>query len=258
MGFLSLSTDAPFLTNALILGHAAMAVYGDTPSLSFQGFIEMQTFADAESHTFALVAREDHNIVLAFRGARNLPNFMTGVNVRLAPAYGGKVHQGFLHAWATVRGPIVSLLDQWHTDHRRLWLTGHSLGGALATLAAVDLKGQGRPVQEVVTFGAPRVGDAAFAQGYQVPTVRFVNHHDPVPWVPPHLEQVGQQWCFLPDGRLVEKVSRWQLLLENALSYAMNRNWAETLAQQMRQSVANHLMTTYLEKLVAVTRKPVS
>jgi triacylglycerol lipase len=248
----TLSPEAPFLANAQRLAQVAMAAYWE---LSFQpqqarlAFPEIQTFADPETHTFALAAQDERNVVLAFRGSQNLPNFMSSVNVRLVPGFGGNVHQGFMHAWAMMRGPITALLDRWHTPGHTLWLTGHSLGGALATLAAADFKGQGRPVQQVMTFGAPRVGDAAFAQGYQLPTIRFVNHHDPVPWVPPHLEHVGQQWYFLPSGQLVEKVSRWQLVLENALTFALNRNWANTLAAQLRRSFRDHTMTTYLAKL---------
>lgn len=247
-----LSPEAPFLLNAVLLARASLAAYGQ-PRTAVGGdgitFGEIDLFTDEQTQTYALAMRNQQHIVLAFRGARNVSNFMTGVNVRLMPAYGGNVHQGFARAWATMRDAISTLLDRWQTDHRLLWLTGHSMGGALATLAAADFKGQGRPVREVVTFGAPRVGDAAFARGYQVPTIRFVNHHDPVPWVPPYLQHVGQQWHFLPDGRLVEKVSRWQLVLENALTFALNRNWPETLAQQMRQSLDNHLMETYLTRV---------
>lgn len=247
-----LSPDAPLLANAMMLARAAMAVYLDMPFRphpTHLAFPEVETFVDPETHTVALAAQDERNVVLAFRGTQNVLNFMTSVNVRLMPGLGGNVHQGFMHAWATLRGPVTALLDRWHTPGHALWLTGHSLGGALATLAAADFKGQGRPVQQVMTFGAPRVGDATFAQAYQLPTIRFVNHHDPVPWVPPHLQHVGQQWYFLPDGRLVEKVSRWQLVLENALSFALNRNWAATLATQMRQSFQDHTMATYLAKL---------
>eukprot|EP00438_Fugacium_kawagutii_P012235 Skav216851 [mRNA] locus=scaffold1042:23138:30668:+ [translate_table: standard] len=71
-----------------------------------------------------------------------------------------------------------------------LRIAGHSLGGALATLAAVDLTQRGWEVEGVVTFGSPKVGRESFKSLYQElglhhRTVRFANQCDPVPWVPP-------------------------------------------------------------------------
>lgn len=45
-------------------------------------------------------------------------------------------------------------------------VTGHSLGGALAILAAADIKSVGHKVDEVYTFGQPRVGNVAFSKWY--------------------------------------------------------------------------------------------
>lgn len=62
-------------------------------------------------------------------------------------------------------------------------LTGHSLGGALATIAAIVLP----DVKEAVTFGCPMVGDRAFCEQYQklsLKTTRYVYRNDPVPWLP--------------------------------------------------------------------------
>ena len=63
---------------------------------------------------------------------------------------------------------------------RTLWLTGHSLGGALATLCAQMFN----EVQGVYVFGSPRVGDTAFAAAYARPLWRFCNDGDVVVTVP--------------------------------------------------------------------------
>jgi hypothetical protein len=253
-----LTPDAAVLSNALILAQAALASYGSTLTHQradvAQVRAEVATFADEDTHTFCLVAHDEANVILAFRGTRRLPNWMTSANLWMLPAFGGKVHQGFAHAWSTVRVGVTEQLDRWHTAGRRLWITGHSLGGALATLAAEDFHGQGRAVQQVMTFGAPRVGDSVFAASYTIPTIRFVNYHDPVPWVPPHLTHVGQEWHFLPDGRLVQRMPRWLQVLEHALTLAFQGNWRETLADQLRQGVENHAMTTYLARLTQAAK----
>jgi hypothetical protein len=104
-----------------------------------------------------------------------------------------KVHRGFnefIQAGpsAVLRNPQqvkVSLPDLLHTDkNRKLYLTGHSLGGAAATLAGARLLSMGiSPIQiEVITFGAPAVGNEAFAAkfGPCLSLTRIVNSGDPV------------------------------------------------------------------------------
>ncbi len=73
---------------------------------------------------------------------------------------------------------------------RTLWITGHSLGGALARLSAAYARQAGVPVQGIYTFGSPRMGDRGFKQEYTQnglaeKTYRMINNHDPVPRVPP-------------------------------------------------------------------------
>jgi hypothetical protein len=61
-----------------------------------------------------------------------------------------------------------------------VWFTGHSLGGALATLAA----GRYERAPEVYTFGAPRVGDGEYVESLDTPVYRIVNGRDVVPKLP--------------------------------------------------------------------------
>lgn len=80
------------------------------------------------------------------------------------------VHTGFSSAYLSVRREVVeSVMALYRERPRPIWLTGHSLGGALATLCSYDLARRvAVPAEEisVVTFGAPRVGNAAFREVY--------------------------------------------------------------------------------------------
>ncbi len=71
---------------------------------------------------------------------------------------------------------------------RDLWITGHSLGAALATLLAASLDGPGPRIQGVYLFGSPRVGDDPFVQAYNRRyariTYRISNTSDVVTSVP--------------------------------------------------------------------------
>lgn len=101
-----------------------------------------------------------------------------------------KMHQGFIGAYLSVRDRIHQYVEG--SSSRRYRITGHSLGGAIATLCAVDLQYNfGREISiEAYTFGSPRVGNGAFTDSYnqRVPdTWRVVHGWDavvglPVPW----------------------------------------------------------------------------
>src|SRR5262249_34460233 len=80
-------------------------------------------------------------------------------------AIGGRAHLGFTalldEVWERVNAEARALLPG-----RQLYLTGHSLGGALATLAAYRFQKAGVPVAGVFTFGSPRVFDEELARQY--------------------------------------------------------------------------------------------
>lgn len=138
--------------------------------------------------------------VLAFRGTNELRDWL--VNLRALPRRwprGGLVHRGFLQALLQVWRPLRQQLRQCTGP---LFVTGHSLGGALATLAGAVLG-----PRAIYTFGAPRVGDAAFGATVQAPLYRVVNRRDVVPRLPtqgPLLRFVhaGTECRIGDDGRL--------------------------------------------------------
>jgi predicted lipase len=115
-----------------------------------------------------------------------------------SPAGGGAgqcwVHSGFLTAYDSVRPAVLGLVDTVLAgEEGEAWtvlLTGHSLGGALATLAAYDLslrRWTRRPRVAMYNFGSPRVGNRVFAAEFnaRVPDAwRVVNRSDAVCTVP--------------------------------------------------------------------------
>src|SRR5213079_949071 len=86
-----------------------------------------------------------------------------------------------------IRGACASRVQLGAAEDARdkpLFLTGHSMGGALAVLTACRLAKMGRPPVAIYTFGAPRVGDRNFCAGYSLPTYRIINGLDLVPEMP--------------------------------------------------------------------------
>jgi hypothetical protein len=111
--------------------------------------------------------------------------------------YGGRVHRGFAAALEGIWQPLTAKLRQLGDSTRRLVITGHSKGAALATLAGWRFHQEGRPVEAVYTFGSPRVGNDAFAEHYPVPLYRFEHRDDPVPHLPPPPRLARQLEPFL-------------------------------------------------------------
>jgi len=134
---------------------------------------------------FCMVSDQEFAIV-AFRGTQ--PNDWKDIfdDARYVPVGWphGHVHNGFAaalnEAWSALEDSLRRL-----PHGARVWFTGHSLGAALATLAADRFTG----TAGVYTFGSPRVGDQMFAGHFNARfnqrSFRYVNDHDVVTHVPP-------------------------------------------------------------------------
>ena len=121
------------------------------------------------------------------------------------------VHPGFFKLYELYQKKIIrNMADQSYILKNQKFpviVVGHSLGGALATFAAYDLTASGFNVQEVWTFGSPRVGSESFASAYANVlghrTWRVVNNNDKIPHVPhyPMYHHVpAELWCKSDNG----------------------------------------------------------
>lgn len=129
----------------------------------------------------------------------------------------GAVHRGFAESlaslWDEVAGHIGALAGAEASP--RLYFTGHSKGGALANLAAVCAP-QIWPgaIVRAVTFGAPRAGDADFADGFRAARIdcrRYEVAEDLVPDVPPGGVPVGTLYAVPVKSYALQLGLVWQL-----------------------------------------------
>jgi pimeloyl-ACP methyl ester carboxylesterase len=178
------------------LSEAALLAYAEesfaTPRFDRAGFTRVRFF-DAGS-TQCYVASNAAYAIVAFRGTESRPragenpygqfmsDWVTDFDIRMIPTpHGGRIHQGFDRALNEIWDELEEYLSQLTSAGCALWITGHSLGGALATLAAARIP----RLIGVHTFGAPRVGDKTFAERFDKPLYRWVNNNDVVPHLPP-------------------------------------------------------------------------
>jgi pimeloyl-ACP methyl ester carboxylesterase len=92
------------------------------------------------------------------------------------------VHAGFLAHWELSYGKCTNELWKALSSGKKIYLTGHSLGGAVALIWAEMLTGENA---EIYTFGCPRVGNDAFSESIKIPHFRVVNGIDLITNLPP-------------------------------------------------------------------------
>ncbi len=175
------------------------------------GLPEVEFFSGSSTQCY--MASNNDFLILVFRGteirrrgdssdfANILADLATDAHIALVEwEQGGKVHRGFKEALDEVWEGLLAYLRSKETARRTVWFTGHSLGAALATLAARRYD----RVRGLYTFGSPRVGNPDFKKAFLVPTYRFVNHDDIVTRVPPPLfyQHVGRLQYLDGEGLL--------------------------------------------------------
>lgn len=261
--------DSFDLHNALLLAGASEIVYRE-PAAAEQfvlrqwGFGQF-AFIDADD-TQAFVAGDPRTVVVCFRGTEtnDLGDWLTDADTSLvAGPLGGRVHEGFYDALSHVWQAVDRAVGRFDPHKAKpLWITGHSMGGALAALAAARWLDRGRRVSGIYTFGQPRTGDGTFARNFNFElkcnAFRFVNNNDLVTRIPPRAlgySHLGTFKYLTSEGKLEDDIGWWRMFLDR---------WTFRLDEVLRAAcdgIDDHSMITYrqcLEAAVAALprRKP--
>lgn len=161
----------------------------------------IETF-DSDGTQAILVANDEH-AVLAFRGteATSIKDIKSDAKATTkGDDSGGKIHSGFEEAYQKVAFDIEKALDTKPVKDKSLFITGHSLGGALATIAAKKITHRAGNAA-CYTYGSPRVGDKEWIANIKTPMYRLVNAADCVTMLPPStvvINSIGWVFGFLP------------------------------------------------------------
>jgi len=143
------------------------------------------------------------DVVIAFRGTDGFPAILQDLKVIRRQTAEGGLHGGFASGYDDLHDSLVSQLRR--SRPKRVWLTGHSLGGALAVVAAWKLADAGFRIGGIVTFGQPRVclADLAGTLGSRFLDrfLAFANDGDPIPKAVVPYVHFG--WRLSYDGRLI-------------------------------------------------------
>lgn len=178
------------------------------------GFGKVKTFNNKSSQGF--VAQHEKIIIAAFRGTDEIIDWLDNINSISHHIPMGRVHKGFYLALQDIWQDMKKTIQKYRNNGQSLWITGHSLGGALAALAAVDLVEQDRPFNGVYTFGQPRCCDRQVARIMNVEAksriYRFHNHNDIVPRMPQRVMGYSHLGTFIyidKNQKLSNNVNWW-------------------------------------------------
>jgi triacylglycerol lipase len=175
---------------------------------AFQSQLGLDAKLISVGNTQCYVGTNKEHIVVAFRGTES-PTTIDGlkdwllndaVNLLIQPtgplaadfvaaAVGARWHMGFITAIHAVWEPVFTMVNaEVEKEDRHVWVTGHSLGGALALLGGWLLNRKALSVHQIYTYGAPMVGNDAVAKAidreFAGKVFRYVNTEDPIPKLP--------------------------------------------------------------------------
>jgi predicted lipase len=215
---------------------AAAQAYKRQPSL--KGYSAMPVF---KGHSQAFIYTNDKNIIIAFRGTEgdNLLDWWTDLKFRKRriPNIPGRWHRGFIAATQLV---LLQLLSRVHFEgrNRKVYITGHSMGAAMAGVFAAYLARMGldKHVDGIALFGCPRFANheaaAWLSKTYKGLLHRWIVIGDRVTTVPPFAfgyRHVGEKHVLTGPKKTI--LDRFRIISQRLLRWK------------------SHTVTTYIKKI---------
>ena len=240
--------------NALFLAHCSNASYAKNPrqSASFRKTnLLTPTIIENEDEVFfgdgGFVAESTNEIVIALQGTNDVVDWIKNLQFEKSSFLRSKVHRGFLKGMRSIKNSVQASLDEisdWKT--KRIFVTGHSRGGAIGILLAKHLNHAfGSELSHVISvycFGCPRVGVSEFFDSWELgnTTFLYINEADPIPSVPPQLDgfvHVAEQ-LVLHDGTVSK------LDIDTLVGFIERKQKTSVFP-----NAADHKMTSYIKAI---------
>lgn len=155
---------------------------------SFKGLAGV---TEKKEENFGYLAESADRLILAFRGSDSIPNLDSDFDLFQVPfpyvLNSGLSHRGITKVYQSLRENVIELIHQLPKE-KPLYITGHSLGGDLSIMAALDLAANTHRKDSIVyTYAAGRPGDHQFVSTFNTQvknSFRIYNVHDFIPTLP--------------------------------------------------------------------------
>ncbi len=262
------------IRNARFLGLACdLAYYPEAQGVPlFQEKLGLAAKMFSVGNTQAYVGGNDTDLVVAFRGTE-APTSIEGLkdwlltdalNLLMLPegrmgtdfAAAGvqaRFHKGFMDALVDIWDPVYhAVVAETERLDRPLWITGHSLGGSLALLAAWLFRRKFISVHQIYTFGGPMIGNAAataaFDKTFANRLFRYVNPLDPIPRLPT-MSLIANEFGHCEkqiDVGPPATDTLWAEISAGAVGSIMNLTIMNAVWEAVLKRLGAHAMTQYL------------
>ena len=194
------------------------------------------------------VVWNDTDAVICFRGTE--PKEMSDIKADLNAIQKqglhnkGDVHGGFQGEINKIWDLIIEKVNE--LKNHKIYITGHSLGGAMATICAKRLQEQQVEVQCLYTYGSPRVGDKRWVKSLQIPHYRFQNNNDVVCKVPFWImgyRHHGKNVYIGYNGKIA-KMNMWRRFIDS-----MRGRFKAWSKWQFFDGIYDHNITSYTKRV---------
>jgi triacylglycerol lipase len=273
--------------NALYLATACDLAYfpQDRGRAEFAAQLGLTANLVSVDNTQCYVCENDSVVVIAFRGSEapnsidgfkdwlltNAKNFLVLPEGRIgtdfvAAGVGARFHRGFMESLEEIWEPLFQAIEAVvaKNEDRPLFVTGHSLGGALALLAAWRLQRQMITVHNVYTFGAPMVGNdvaaKAFEKDFPNKIYRYVDGGDMVPKLPTMSMFSNEYWHCLTEvvvGGTTHASDTIRALASGSPDATMSQAVMDGMWTKATSGIQKHLMGNYISQISGLAGKSV-
>lgn len=233
------------ITNALGCARISLLAYDEAPvaqqTATALGFDRFECFTRHQH--FGIMLGNTQTVFIAFRGTNERADWKTNLNIFFKRSPLGWVHRGFMKATELFWPELHQRLLEFRDRNQPIWITGHSLGGALALLAAVKFLVEHKlEIAGIYTFGQLPIGRSGFCERFKDKfpnrVFRFVNHIDAVSDSEFLREHVGEVRYFDTDGTLWEGEPPWRVsLLDHIRASSRFGGFAMFAAHSMKNYV---------------------
>ncbi len=231
---------------AVVMAKLADAAYNDNNQQEFEalGFTKYKflEYDNAEGHLSA----SDNEVIITCRGTQpNQPKDLLADLDSMPKRHGdGWVHAGFRREARKLLNDVLAWVKK-HKD-KDIFITGHSLGAAMATYITQELEFAGYTNIKLYTFGSPRLGNKPYVDGIKSPHWRFVNCNDLVTHLPPTAMQFKHhgELCYINFYGNIRPLSTYQRFKD-----MMRAHWRDLKKFRVFDGIQDHLMTGYVSKL---------
>jgi hypothetical protein len=244
------SSDANQLRNedvmhAAALSHAAYSSPNDVSSVNHNFIYQEKT---EELYGLTKLVEASRTLFVSFRGSTNLQDFVNNLDFRLVPLDTPqskvRIHAGFHRRFRLIEASLKEAVHAQSDRFDRIIVTGHSLGGALASIASVYLANMVQKNVYCVSFGSPRVGNREFVDLFRKSVSgsrRFVNSGDPVPSIPME--------AFYEHATPAIVLTELKSQLERSEVFGIDRIREAILNLELDKIRVNHDIQAYIKRL---------